>query len=340
MMDEPSGRDDKDEVRRMAEPHRKAALLTAGAGAALSWLGERPRYLAVGEQTLGRLAAAVQTLAPAAATVASVRQTDHEGLYVLSGRVSAAIGNRTVEVPAGGFLTVAPGTARRISNPGDEPAELLRLFAPAGFDEFQFRSGLPLAKPDEPPAPVTADDRAAAASLAAGYGLALEPPAAAFEVPPRFRLTLPGEGRALAVTGDVYRFLAVADDTDGRYAIWHATVPPGGGPPPHTHTREDEAFLVLKGSVAFRADGRETSLGPGGFAHLPSGGRHRFRNVTDEPAEMLILVAPAGLERMFETTGRPWHDLAANPGPPDHAEVERLIAAAPQFGIELHLGET
>ena len=38
--------------------------------------------------------------------------------------------------------------------------------------------------------------------------------------------------RTIAVVGDVYRFLATGDDTNGKYALWEALVPPGGGPPP------------------------------------------------------------------------------------------------------------
>ena len=50
------------------------------------------------------------------------------------------------------------------------------------------------------------------------------------------------EGRTVGVVGDIYRFLAVGEDTDGRYAVWEAIVPPGGGPPPHVHSREEESF--------------------------------------------------------------------------------------------------
>lgn len=41
----------------------------------------------------------------------------------------------------------------------------------------------------------------------------------------------PGEGRTIAVVGDVYRFLATGEDTNGKYALWEAIVNPGGGPP-------------------------------------------------------------------------------------------------------------
>ena len=39
-------------------------------------------------------------------------------------------------------------------------------------------------------------------------------------------LRKPGDGRTIAVVGDVYRFLATGEDTDGKYALWEAIVPP------------------------------------------------------------------------------------------------------------------
>ena len=35
---------------------------------------------------------------------------------------------------------------------------------------------------------------------------------------------MPAEGRAIAVVGDVYRFLATGEETGGRYAVWEALV--------------------------------------------------------------------------------------------------------------------
>lgn len=39
----------------------------------------------------------------------------------------------------------------------------------------------------------------------------------------------PAQGHTVAVLGDVYRFLATGVDTNGKYALWEAIVPPGGG---------------------------------------------------------------------------------------------------------------
>ncbi|HEX6986557.1 MAG TPA: cupin domain-containing protein [Planctomycetaceae bacterium] len=321
----------------MPEPQRKAAFVQPGGGAHLAWLGERLRYLVVGEQTAGRLTVSAAGIPPGGGTASHVRHRDHVGFYVFSGEPTFSVGNRTLAVPAGGFLAVPPGAACGFENSGAEPAELLTFAAPAGFDEFQFRAGIPLPRADAPVPPMTDEDRETLAALASGYGVELDPSDAALRAEPNLRHVPPGEGESLAVVGDIYRFLAVSEDTEGKYALWHATVPPGGGPPWHSHSREDEAFYVLRGTVTFQADGATHRLGPGGFAHLPSGLKHRFGNETDEPSEMLVLVAPAGLERMFATVGRPWHDASVPPGPPDNAEIERLIEEAPRYGIELYL---
>jgi mannose-6-phosphate isomerase-like protein (cupin superfamily) len=83
-----------------------------------------------------------------------------------------------------------------------------------------------------------------------------------------------GEGRTLAVVGDVYRFLATGEDTDGRYALWEAIVPPGGGPPPHVHSREEEGFYILEGEITLQIGGERLVATPGTFANMPVGTPH------------------------------------------------------------------
>ncbi len=66
------------------------------------------------------------------------------------------------------------------------------------------------------------------------------------------------------------------------------------------------------------------------------GSLHSFKNESDKPARMLISVAPAGLEKMFLEVGQPVAPGAA-PSPPTPAEIERLLAVAPRYGIEIKL---
>src|SRR5690349_23464340 len=108
-------------------------------------------------------------------------------------------------------------------------------------------------------------------------------------------ITKPSEGRTVAVVGDVYRFLATAEDTNGKYALWEAVVPPGGGPPPHAHSREEEGFYILEGEITFTVNGERVVATAGFFANMPVGTPHSFKNESTRPARMLISVAPAGL---------------------------------------------
>src|SRR5947209_11484047 len=98
----------------------------------------------------------------------------------------------------------------------------------------------------------------------------------------RFLVKRPGEGHTIAVVGDVYRFLAVGKDTNGKYALWEAIVPPGGGPPPHTHSREEEGFYVLEGEITFRIGDQRLVAVAGTFANLPVGTPHSFENERSE----------------------------------------------------------
>src|SRR5438128_8459193 len=147
----------------------------------------------------------------------------------------------------------------------------------------------------------------------------------------------PAEGRTVAVVGDVYRFLATGEDTNGKYALWEAIVPPGGGPPPHVHSREEEGFYVLEGEITFLISDKRLVAGAGTFANMPVGTLHSFKNESNRPAKMLISVAPAGLEKMFFEVGVPLAEGATSALPPTKEEIEKLLAIAPRYGVEIRL---
>lgn len=152
---------------------------------------------------------------------------------------------------------------------------------------------------------------------------------------PTFRT--PGAGRTIGVVGDVYRFLATGEDTNGTYALWESLVPPGGGPPPHVHSREEEGFYVLEGEITFTVGDEKIVVTAGTFANMPVGTPHSFKNESDRPARMLISVAPAGLEKMFFEFGVPLADGATAAPPPSPQEIEKLLEVAPKYGIEIRL---
>ena len=153
----------------------------------------------------------------------------------------------------------------------------------------------------------------------------------------RATIKQPSKGRTVAVVGDVYRFLATGDDTNGKYALWEAIVPPGGGPPPHVHSREEEGFYVLEGEITLTIGEKRLVASAGMFANMPVGTPHSFKNEGSRPARMLISVAPAGLERMFFEFGVPLPEGSTTALPPTKEEIEKLLAVAPGYGIEIKL---
>jgi quercetin dioxygenase-like cupin family protein len=147
----------------------------------------------------------------------------------------------------------------------------------------------------------------------------------------------PAEVHTVAVVGDVYRFLATGEETNGKYALIEAIVPPGGGPPPHVHSREEEGFYILEGEITFTVGEKRIVATAGMFANMPVGTPHSFKNESNRSARMLISVAPAGLEQMFLEVGVPVAQGATTALPPTKDEIEKLLAVAPKYGIEIKL---
>lgn len=131
--------------------------------------------------------------------------------------------------------------------------------------------------------------------------------------------------------GGVYRIVATPAATRNTHFAFEAIEPPGGGPPLHIHTREEEFFSVIEGEITFYVNGDVFTRGPGGTAFIPRGVPHCFKNRSDTPARVLVLFTPGDIEGFFEF-GVP---LANGTAPPEQALRERLAALAPRFGLEL-----
>jgi len=140
------------------------------------------------------------------------------------------------------------------------------------------------------------------------------------------------------LAGDIYAILATGKETNGAYAAFEFIVPPGGGPPPHTHSREDEMFFVIEGELVFTVAGQRSKAPAGTFVHAVRNVPHFFRNESMSRARALVWVQPAGLEEFFLAVGRP---IGPNDGahPPTPEEVAKLIALAPNYGVTLDLGK-
>jgi mannose-6-phosphate isomerase-like protein (cupin superfamily) len=145
----------------------------------------------------------------------------------------------------------------------------------------------------------------------------------------------PGKGASYWVVGDLTTFKLGPEQTDGAYAFAEVTVAPGGGPPPHVHRREDELFYVLDGEFAFVFGDHLLHGTPGFCVHLPKGIPHTFKNVGSRPGRLLVAAMPCGFESFIPTAGTPCADPAGPCPPVTQADVDRLLAACPPYGVEM-----
>ncbi|HSH58997.1 MAG TPA: quercetin 2,3-dioxygenase, partial [Acidimicrobiales bacterium] len=141
-------------------------------------------------------------------------------------------------------------------------------------------------------------------------------------------------GKKLWVADELVTVVVSGDATGGAYALTDSTVPAGGEAPPHVHHREVEALWVLEGALEIVAGGETFEASAGSFVHLPRGVPHAYRNVGTAPARFLTLMVPAGLEKFFEEVGKPGED-PSSPPPFGEADLRRLLAAAPEYGVEI-----
>jgi quercetin dioxygenase-like cupin family protein len=132
----------------------------------------------------------------------------------------------------------------------------------------------------------------------------------------------------------IYTFKATCENTNGSLTFAEASVPPGGGPPPHIHPTRDEAFFIMNGDIEF-LNGQDTFLaGDGSFVFIPRGTRHRFRNVGLHVARLVFLFTPGGMEGFFTGIG-----TDAQPGeaplPLTAEQRQQIVDLAPYHGLVL-----
>lgn len=115
------------------------------------------------------------------------------------------------------------------------------------------------------------------------------------------KIVRPEAANAISLYEVGFRYGITGAETDGRLAMLEVTIPPRTLVKPHAHSREDEFTLVLSGSIGLRLGDETTeALPPGSWLAKPRGVPHALWNTTQEPARILEVVTPAGLERYFE----------------------------------------
>jgi mannose-6-phosphate isomerase-like protein (cupin superfamily) len=144
-----------------------------------------------------------------------------------------------------------------------------------------------------------------------------------------------GEGPTYWVSSDVYTLKATSDKTDGSLGFVEATVPPGGGPIAHAHSRCDEAFYILDGELEILDGGRTFIARTGDFVFVPRGIRHRFKNTGLHAVRLLFLLTPAGDELAFRLGDKPTPGVPPSIWGPERFAAPDLAKFSEEAGIEI-----
>jgi mannose-6-phosphate isomerase-like protein (cupin superfamily) len=72
----------------------------------------------------------------------------------------------------------------------------------------------------------------------------------------------------------------------GTYSI------PAGGLDDQVPHAEDEVYVVLAGRAAFTGAGTMVPVGPGSVLSVPAGEEHRFQDVTEDLAVLVVFAPP------------------------------------------------
>lgn len=166
------------------------------------------------------------------------------------------------------------------------------------------------------------------APLSAGYETAI----AAHATKPIFRPT--GTAPAVWGPGDLYSLLATGEETNNAFFQFEAIVPQGGGPRPHIHTREDETFYIVSGSLEILLGDKTYNAKAGDFVYIPRGTVHRFKNIGSQTAVQLVTFVPSGMEKFFQEVFPAVKDRKTAPPPITTELLQRMNEAAPKYGLK------
>jgi quercetin dioxygenase-like cupin family protein len=101
-------------------------------------------------------------------------------------------------------------------------------------------------------------------------------------------------------TGERIALRVSSIETQGAYAMVESVAAPGCSPPLHVHQHEDEHFVVLAGRYRFVCEDRTLDAPAGTSLTMPRGSRHSWRNLSDAPGRLLVVLTPGGFERCIQ----------------------------------------
>jgi mannose-6-phosphate isomerase-like protein (cupin superfamily) len=142
------------------------------------------------------------------------------------------------------------------------------------------------------------------------------------------------EPKEFVLAGVVMKRLVSGEQTEGSFCLFENRSDGQTKTPIHVHADDDETVYVIEGQLTAIMDGEARTLSPGESAFLKRGIPHQLMNPGNRPVRYILIGTPSVFERFLTEGGRELRKGEVA-GPPSPADIERLKAAAPRFGITL-----
>jgi quercetin dioxygenase-like cupin family protein len=110
--------------------------IAPGGGSLVDLGGLGVHFKVRGAETGGRFAVVEHPVEPGVIVDPHIHRNEDELSYVLNGTIWARVGDQEVEAAAGSYVWKPRGVLHTFWNPGPEPARILEVISPAGFERL------------------------------------------------------------------------------------------------------------------------------------------------------------------------------------------------------------
>ena len=216
-----------------------------------------------------------------------------EVFIILAGRMQRTVNGETKVMGPGSMVYIPPKSTHATRVIGDETAEAIMIYTPAGYEKNYFRRSA-----------LTEEQLQDENLVLQMMELADVVPADEIE-----------DNRELQVrsnhvfyeagTSNVYgretmlsEFMLTAEQSDGMFSIVKETFKPGFDSYrfAHKHEWHSEVFCVLSGQMQWTVNGETRVLGPGDMVYIPPNSPHATKVLGDEEVHSIMVYEPAGYE--------------------------------------------
>ena len=144
-----------------------------------------------------------------------------------------------------------------------------------------------------------------------------------------------GEGRSLHAGGSGTDFKLWSEATGGILSVVEHPIDPGVLVPPHVHSREDQTSYVVEGTIDILVGDSVIHCAAGSYVFKPRGVPHTFWNPGTEPARLVEISTPGGIERYMEGLFELLGSGSAEPAAIMDLAAQHGLTLLPELGREL-----